>query len=189
MSKLYVGIDQSYSALAIAFNLPSNNSHEVIRKAFPAAKYGSGVDRLLAIERWIAEEIALRYGGYYIGHICMEGYSYASKNGREIAGELAYAVKRVIWCAQNAPVGYPTIVAPNLLKKFVTGSGSASKAEMLLWVYKRWGVSTKNDNDADAYGLARIAEALDMEHHGDLPVFQQEVIAKLTRHTEMPKAA
>jgi crossover junction endodeoxyribonuclease RuvC len=43
------------------------------------------------------------------------------------------------------------------LKKYATGKGTAKKQEMLLQMYKRWGVEFNDDNAADAYALARLA--------------------------------
>ena len=46
-------------------------------------------------------------------------------------------------------------VAPGTLKKWVTGTGSAEKNLMLLKTFKRWGVEFSDDNECDAYCLAR----------------------------------
>jgi crossover junction endodeoxyribonuclease RuvC len=42
------------------------------------------------------------------------------------------------------------------LKKFAAGKGNAKKQEMLLQMYKRWGVEFNDDNAADSYALARL---------------------------------
>ena len=51
---------------------------------------------------------------------------------------------------------YPLKVPPMTLKKFAAGKGNAKKQEMLLQIYKRWGVEFTDDNAADAYALARL---------------------------------
>jgi crossover junction endodeoxyribonuclease RuvC len=43
------------------------------------------------------------------------------------------------------------------LKKYAAGKGNAKKQEMLLQIYKRWGMEFSDDNAADAYALARLA--------------------------------
>lgn len=174
----YVGIDQSYSGFGIVVWLPTLGDEQVYLGRFEPKKYGTGVDRLRAIEDWITRTL----DPFEIDHVCMEGYASASKFGREQAGELGYAVKRTLRFHGMHGV-YPTIVPPTALKKFVTGSGTAKKNEMLLGVYKRWGMEFSDDNLADAYALARLAEALDTAP--ELPKFQQEVIERLTPHTEM----
>ena len=42
------------------------------------------------------------------------------------------------------------------LKKYASGKGNAKKQEMLLQIYKRWGVEFNDDNAADSYALARL---------------------------------
>lgn len=43
--------------------------------------------------------------------------------------------------------------APNVLKKFATGNGNASKADMRMALYKRAGIDISNDDAADAWWL------------------------------------
>lgn len=52
------------------------------------------------------------------------------------------------------------LVAPSSLKKFITGKGNGDKNLVLMEVYKRYGLSFTNDNEADAFGLAQIGVAL-----------------------------
>ena len=49
------------------------------------------------------------------------------------------------------------MIAPNQLKKFITGTGRCKKNLMLLKVYKKYGIEFSDDNLCDAYGLARFA--------------------------------
>ena len=51
---------------------------------------------------------------------------------------------------------YPLKVPPMTLKKYAAGKGNAKKQEMLLQIYKRWGVEFNDDNAADSYALARL---------------------------------
>lgn len=50
------------------------------------------------------------------------------------------------------------IVAPKSVKKFACGNGNGQKSLILKSVYKNWGVEPDDDNQADAYVLARIAK-------------------------------
>jgi Holliday junction resolvasome RuvABC endonuclease subunit len=52
-------------------------------------------------------------------------------------------------------------VAVGTIKKHATGSGKASKDEMIEAAWRRWGVRCKDDNQADA--IAVIGLALDLE--------------------------
>lgn len=49
-------------------------------------------------------------------------------------------------------------VPPSTLKKWISGKGNAEKNLMLREVYKRWGYDAKDDNDADAFALVKLAE-------------------------------
>jgi Holliday junction resolvasome RuvABC endonuclease subunit len=181
---VYLGIDQSYSGLAlVAYDAETGGIRDQSLTSWDAKRHGSGVDRLVAIYHHVFEWV---HAHEDITHVCMEGYANGAKFGREIAGELAGFVKLALYEALPVPICYPTIVAPTALKKYVTGSGAAKKNEILLAVYRKWGEEFTNDNLADAYALSRIAFALTSE--SELLAYEREVISKLTRHTEWAQA-
>ncbi len=174
-----IGIDQSYTGFAYSIEAVS------LKKAFPATKYRGPEDRLWHIRKWFRGWLNEQIGGdsRSVDLIVMEGYANGAKNGREIAGELGGVVKLAImdeWSGQP-----PLIVPPTSLKKFVTGKGVAKKNEMLLGVYKRWGVEFADDNQADAFSLEKFGQAyLEMTTHAETqeyPAFQREVVEKV-RH-------
>lgn len=179
----YIGIDQSYSGFAITSYHVETGVHLTDHQGFDPKKHGKGIDRLLVIKNWLTEGLEWshnHHGG--IGHIAMEGYANGAKFGREQAGELGMVTKWAIYSMGVGLTKYPTIVAPTALKKFITGKGTAKKNEILLGVFKRWGADFSDDNEADSYGLARVASALD--GHETLTAFQEEVLGALTPHTE-----
>lgn len=107
---------------------------------------------------------------------CIEGYSMGSRAGQLASiGELGGVIKLLL---HRNGFRY-TIVAPTQLKKFVTGKGNAMKDEIMMHVYKRWGWEAKDNNQADAYGLGRIALALE-DCGGLLIAPQREVIEALS---------
>ena len=65
-------------------------------------------------------------------------------------------VRHTLWC-EGRPL---VLVAPTSLKKFVCGSGSAKKEQMMLDVFKRWNISAADNNQADACGLAQISRCM-----------------------------
>lgn len=88
--------------------------------------------------------------------VVLEGYGFANAHTLvplvEIGTILRYFLRQT---------GYAfTEVAPNSLKKFVTADGKASKDQVTLHVYKRWGFTPTTNNTADAIGLAMIGLAL-----------------------------
>jgi hypothetical protein len=169
-----LGVDQSYSGLALTFLY--ENEIDATVTAFPPAKYGSGIRRLLAIQKHIGMS-CYTYPDP-VDLVCIEGYAYGSKFGREIAGELSATIRLEL---VNNVVDEEKIivVAPKMLKKFVTGKGNAKKVDMIAGVKAKWGYETKNDNIADSFGLAKLAEKLlDSNSTYNFP-YEKEVIDEL----------
>lgn len=184
----YLGIDQSFAGFAVAAYSPTEPKPELWRKSFPAAKFGSGVDRTMLVGSWLS--IVLRDIGIdHITHVAMEGYARGSKFRREEAGELSYEVRRTLHRHLFLnPVRYPTIVAPTSLKKYATSKGNADKKAVMAAIERRWRVVIKNDNEADAYVLARIAKDIHVGNRGIRRVWhEQEVLDELTPHTQALK--
>ena len=75
------------------------------------------------------------------------------------------------------------VISPKQLKKFVTSNGNAPKDLILRDVYKRWGVEAKDNNQADACGLAYMAEGIFKCRNDDdlsaFPKFQISMIEKV----------
>jgi crossover junction endodeoxyribonuclease RuvC len=86
--------------------------------------------------------------------LCMEGLAFGARGQSmlELAG-LHYHI-RITLTERELPF---RVIPPTTLKKFITGKGNAKKEQMLLQVYKRFGIEFDNNNLADAYGLARMA--------------------------------
>jgi Holliday junction resolvasome RuvABC endonuclease subunit len=102
--------------------------------------------------------------------IVMEGYSFGSMPGQSRIHELGGIVRYHLAREQHNWLEVP----PSTLKKFLTGKGNADKNVVLKEVYRRYGLDLNDDNMADAFGLAKIGEA--MISTAGLPVFQVEVI-------------
>lgn len=84
----------------------------------------------------------------------LEGYAFSAHAAyAHELGELGGIVKLLLHRSKIQC----DIVGPTKLKKYVTGKGNSKKNEMLLGVYKKWGVSFSDDNAADAYSIARWA--------------------------------
>ena len=99
-----------------------------------------------------------------------------AKFGREIAGELRAAT--LLGLGEM-----PIIVAPQAVKKFTLGKGgSQAKALMLKGVYSKWGFDTDVDDLADAFALAKVAEAVHLYRtEGQIPelAYEREVVEKI----------
>ena len=111
--------------------------------------------------------------------VVIEGLAFMAQGTSlvQLAG-LNYMVRSML-VSQEWPF---QIVAPSTLKKFVTGSGASKKDVMLLETYKVWGESFLDDNICDAFGLAKIGEALISDDIGiTLNKPQKEVLNLLNK--------
>lgn len=167
-SPFVLGIDPSLTGFALTALSTQDDT-------YVTWVYGSklrGVARLNDITGWLVARIEQLQSGFTcdLMNVAMESGVVRSSAALAI-GELHGVVKYVL--AQDNI--YPLQVPPASLKKFVTGKGNSGKSEMLLQVYRRWGVEFSDDNAADSYGLARIARG-DAETNG-----QRDVIDKLFR--------
>lgn len=175
-----VGIDQSLTAFGIALT----SAAEPVGMAWllKPKRYGSYRlhDLLYGLEEVLSE---VERCGYSIEHICMEGYAHGAVNAREAMGEIAGAVKLHLarrW--EFDQKGFPTIVAPQSLKKFATGKGNARKDDVKLAVYKKWGLEFSDDNLADAFVLSQVGRVL---HTGEKTLqYEADVLQKVSAHTE-----
>lgn len=177
-----LGLDPSLTGFGICFSSSVDASRYM---AFRLKPRGKKVDRLIEIEDFILEVVRqlTRVRRCSIAHLAMEGYAMGMRSGATQAFSLGEAggIAKVTLRQTLHSSGYPTIVPPTSLKKFVTGKGNAKKDSILLSVYKKWGIEFKDDNMADAYGLSRLA--LGMLHPPELK-YEQEVVDKLVFHTE-----
>jgi len=146
-----IGIDQSLTGFAlsvVSVEFPNLHMTWVAKSEF------RGIQRLVDIYNWLDAKIfEFQYYGWTIKDSAMEGTVLASHSALAL-GELAAIVKLVLWYRLVEP---PLQIPPMTLKKYATGKGTAKKQEMLLQMYKRWGVEFNDDNAADAYALARLA--------------------------------
>jgi len=89
--------------------------------------------------------------------IVLEGYSFASQ-GRAVydIGEMGGVVRVHLYESKRRYM----VVPPHSLKKFVTQKGNSPKQIMIREVYRRWKREFDDDNICDAYGLAKVGQAV-----------------------------
>ena len=162
-----IGIDQSLTGFAMtALNVSNPDAYETWVYKSPK----SGVQRLADIQWWMENKFDFLDGQRCrIKDIAMEGTVLASHSALKL-GELAGMVKLSIWGYfdenMNSVVPFeehlrrPLQVPPMTLKKYAAGKGNAKKQEMLMQIYKRWGIEFNDDNAADSYALARLAAGI-----------------------------
>lgn len=103
----------------------------------------------------IAAAVVKALNEYHPDVIVMENYGFANQHTLVTLVEIGTVVRYFI-----RQMGFGLVlVAPNSLKKFVTGSGNSPKDKIMLEVFKNWGHDPKTNNTADAYGLALVGLA------------------------------
>lgn len=160
-----IGIDQSLTGFAMTvLNVDDPESFDTWVYKSPY----NGVRRLADISSWMQDKFDhVAFDGHEVVDIAMEGTVLASQSAL-VLGELAATVKLTI-------LGYyeleeitwhlraPLQIPPMTLKKYATGKGTAKKQEMLMQIYKRWGVEFNDDNAADSYALAKLAAGIHID--------------------------
>jgi Holliday junction resolvasome RuvABC endonuclease subunit len=139
---VFVGIDQSYSGFAVT---------RLNKSGFKTTVYKSeyrGVERLADIQSHLRDVLSL----VEVKDVAIEGYAFGSQMANML-GELGGMVKLTLFKLGH----YPLIIPPTTLKKYVTGKGQGvSKSQIMLQVYKKWGVEFSDDNAADSFALAHL---------------------------------
>ena len=151
-----IGIDQSltgFAFTALQISEPSKYHTWVYKSPY------FGVERLVDIRQFLFDHFDYISEKHEINTIAMEGTVLASHSAL-VLGELSALVKLTIYDYFDEDIRFPVMVPPMTLKKYAAGKGNAKKQEMLLQMYKRWGVEFNDDNAADSYALARLAAGI-----------------------------
>lgn len=148
---MFIGIDLSLTGTGLVFLDKKGNVMKLIKSKPPKIKNPTTeLERLMSIR----DQIEIKKAKL----VAIEGIAFMTRNSTSTSqlSALNYMVRERLY-----KLGIPfVIVAPTSLKKFVTGKGNSGKDIVMLEAYKRWNVSITDNNICDAYGLAKIAEAL-----------------------------
>jgi Holliday junction resolvasome RuvABC endonuclease subunit len=156
-----IGIDQSLTGFAVSAVVIDSPE---IHKTWVYKSPYRGVHRLKDIYDWLIRTFTeIESAQNLIVDVAMEGTVLASHSALAL-GELSATVK--LACLEyfaHTTGECPLQIPPMTLKKYAAGKGNAKKQEMLLQIYKRWGVEFNDDNAADSYGLARMAAGISID--------------------------
>ena len=154
-SEVSVGIDQSLTGFALTV-ININAPEQYITWVYKSPYFG--IERLSDIRQWLTDTLYYTEEHWSISDVAMEGTVLASYAAL-VLGELSSVVQLSIFdfFEEDDPRRFVLKVPPMTLKKYAAGKGNAKKQEMLLQMYKRWGVEFNDDNAADSYALARLA--------------------------------
>lgn len=134
---------------------------------------GRGVARMLEHRKELQGVIRR----YRPGCVVLEAYAFGAKGHAHATGEVGGILR--VCCADN---GVPTFeMSPNTLKKFVTGKGVGQKSAIALHLYKGFGLSVEQDDEADATVLALAASANMQNDHADRLKYQREALFAMNK--------
>lgn len=150
MGRAYIGLDPSLTAYGVSV------IGDGIQETLLLSSDKRGVDRLLDISFKLGDVFRDVHKTHSIEDVAMED-TVRSSFAASSLGELSAVTKMTCHTVLKGRSQYPLRVPPTTLKKYATGRGNAKKAEIMLSVYKKWGVEILDDNLADAYVLSRIA--------------------------------
>jgi len=106
-----------------------------------------GLERCSDVAGGVLEVMAL----HKLDIITIEGYALGRFSGASIQIVSVGAIVRYFVMQHGHKWLEPS---PNELKQFVSGKGNSKKEAMMMHVLEKWGHVSKNNDTADAYGLA-----------------------------------
>ncbi len=177
-----VGIDPGLAQTSIV--LLSENNNNCVSKIIKTNPKDSKIERLFQIEKGLNE--------FFSKHnpdlIILENYAFGvgrSDNKQKRKASMAFDMGEVGWCirrqlALNCCKFY--VISNTTIKKFAC-HGRAQKDEMLLYVYKNWGITFKDHNLADAYAMAKLGMAI-LGKEPELTKVQESVVRDISKKKE-----
>jgi len=187
--KIYVGIDHSLSGTGIA--ILGDKGGLICLETVKSEPSGTSIRMRVWRFRGLADnvsELVQRYigNGVTIGVCCFEGYSFGSNKSHHSAIiESGYEVRsRLV----SLVAGSIFEVAPTTLKKFACGKGNADKSAVVSSMTKKHGVEFGNDNEADAYALARVAFSIGESVDPGNEAARQALAVVVGKDEKKPKA-
>lgn len=169
---IFIGLDLSLTGTGVTILRDRKPPEMHLIKSKPPGEKSpkTEIERIIEIKKEIIEKIE-ENGKPDL--VAIEGLAYMVKNATALTqlSGLNYMVREYLF-KNDIPF---VIVAPTSLKKFITGNGVAKKDLMLMEVYKKFGVEIKDDNIADAFSLAKLAEAV-AKRPKELFKYEEEVV-------------
>lgn len=169
------GIDPSLTATAV-FVLDDDGAplQQFVRSSDPQPGVAGRVLRCYGVAACIETNLEIERPSV----VCIEGYSMGSNMAQHSTiVEYGYELRRML-CGLD---WHPRVieVPPATLKKFCTGKGNSDKSAIASHLTDRYGVRFDSNDEADAYGLARIALCV-AGHAEPTNQAQRDSLAKLT---------
>jgi Holliday junction resolvasome RuvABC endonuclease subunit len=162
---IVAGVDLSLTATGVA----------LLRSRWECVKVKTrGSQRL----REIRDQLLIILNDAGIDFVALEGYSFGSKARGEWLGELGGVVRVEL---DEHDIAW-TAIPPASVKKYATGRGNATKADMRVELLKRANLDIRDDNVVDAWWLRAMA----LDHFGQPVVKMPETHRVALEKVEWP---
>lgn len=106
------------------------------------------IKRYIVIQKRI-EQLVQKFK---VTHACIEGPAYQGTGQKIQLAELTILI-RVMLRKKKIPF---YIASPKTAKKYISGNGNADKEQMQESILEKYDYNLEDDNEADAFGLARL---------------------------------
>jgi len=144
-----VGIDPSLTCTALVSLDVGVPDAEVIPRVRRIMSKTRGCERLEEIR----EQVIAFLDDEMPSVVIIEGFAYNAKGASVFEmGGLGWLLR---WTFHKMQQPY-VVVPPNVLKSYATGAGNSSKEIMLREVFRKWKYEAVDNNDADAFALAKF---------------------------------
>jgi len=165
LDPIYLGLDLSLNSTGWCFLNADGSLHS--SGLIKSRKGEIGIKRLQYLRSQLIDLITKTCpGSNGTLQVCIENYAMGIRGGRSFnIGEWG-GIARVS-VAELPHTHSVRLISPTALKKFVVGKGVADKSLMLLCVYKIWNESFTNDDECDAFSLAKACELINETEEED----------------------
>lgn len=152
----YLGLDLSLTATGIVL---LGTDGQLLQHRTVRTEPGQPAGRRLAL---IVDEVVDSWRRWQPALVAAEQQAMHAKFAASAIGEVHGAVK---YGLAKAGLPVPLYVAATTLKKYATGRGNGEKSDVKMAILEKWKERMTQNDQADAYVLARIAGGV----HGGLP--------------------
>ncbi len=175
-----IGIDVSLTSTAMVELSPDRNNHNplnIIKQLGFSLPEDASDQAEIERAKIISDGVVGFINNNSTKHTALEGYSYGSSGSRiiqtaELGGIIRYRIVSQNW-------QFPTLVPPTTLKSFACGKGNASKADVAVGIFKKFGYENSDDNVIDAYALAQMVKQADPQSRDPMKLLNYQIHAMI----------
>lgn len=149
----FIGLDISIVCTGVSI---LDENLEIILASNVASKKGPYLELDIPRFQDITQRLSNKVQFQEDDFVLIENYAYGASGQITRIAELTGLIKNLVYNTVNHKRIF--VCSPPSLKKFVVGKGNCAKNLIMKTAYQRWGFNSNNDNEVDAYALARLCQ-------------------------------